>query len=289
MNGPIGGIWDSKLNLFPSAAPFSAVRAILVISVLIILIRYSWMTLDKQKPFSPNPVESFVCYIYWYDHTNQVHDPPSSYYHHVSETTCEGEGHAAAAAARMRKLASEGKQTAEWIGEDEGADERVVNRFDQQQMKTFVLEEDYLRERDNVTKVVHTVPGCWESNQSMDLEHPPPKLEKLATDPENQGIITDLLGFARDKEFYKRIGKAWKRGYLLMNDVSPGTDRSSLIAAMANFLEFDIYHLDLASMPSISELRNVLVSTRNRSLIAIQDFDHCAGTGMLHNLVNEVS
>ncbi|KAI8553595.1 hypothetical protein RHMOL_Rhmol05G0028200 [Rhododendron molle] len=261
MNGPICGIWDSTLKLFPSAAPFSLVKAILVISVLII-IRYSWMTLDKQKPSSPDPVESFVCYIYLYDHTNQGHDPPCSYYHHVirskSDTTCEGEGHAAAATVRMRKLASEGKQTAAWFGEDERADERVVNRFDQQQLKTFVLEEDYLRERDNVTKLVHTdVRGCWESNQSMDLEHPP-KLEKLAAmDPENQGIITDLLGFARDKEFYKRIGKAWKRGYLLLND-SPGTDRSSLIAAMANFLEFDIYHLDLASMPSISELRNVL-------------------------------
>ncbi|KAG5512875.1 hypothetical protein RHGRI_038699 [Rhododendron griersonianum] len=101
--------------------------------------------------------------------------------------------------------------------------------------------------------------------------------------PENEGIISDLLGFLRDKEFYKRIGKAWKKGYLL--DDSPCTDRSSLIAAMANCLEFDIYDLDLTGVSSISELTNVLVSVRNRSVIAIKDFDHWFA--MLPNLKNE--
>ncbi|KAH7852613.1 hypothetical protein Vadar_027017 [Vaccinium darrowii] len=41
------------------------------------------------------------------------------------------------------------------------------------------------------------------------------------------------------------------------------------------------------SMSSISELTNMLVSTKNRSLIAIKDFDHCAG--MLPNLKNELT
>ncbi|KAG5512852.1 hypothetical protein RHGRI_038678 [Rhododendron griersonianum] len=101
-------------------------------------------------------------------------------------------------------------------------------------------------------------------------------LEELGMDPENEGIISDLLRFVRDKEeFFKKAGKDWKRGYLFCD--SPGTDRSSLIAAMANFLEFDIYHLDLTGLTSISELTNVLVSIRNRSLIAIQDFDQWAG------------
>ncbi|KAG5512898.1 hypothetical protein RHGRI_038722 [Rhododendron griersonianum] len=97
-------------------------------------------------------------------------------------------------------------------------------------------------------------------------------LEELGMDPENEGIISDLLRFVSDKEeLYKEAGKDWKRGYLLYN--SPGTDRSSLIATMANFLEFDICHLDLMGLTSISELMNVLVSIRNRSLIAIKDFD----------------
>ncbi|KAG5512890.1 hypothetical protein RHGRI_038714 [Rhododendron griersonianum] len=101
-------------------------------------------------------------------------------------------------------------------------------------------------------------------------------LEELGMDPENEGIISDLLRFVRDKEeFFRKPGKDWKRGYLFCD--SPGTDRLNLIAAMANFLEFDIYHLDLTGLTSISELTNVLVSIRNRSVIAIQDFDQWAG------------
>ncbi|KAI8553584.1 hypothetical protein RHMOL_Rhmol05G0027200 [Rhododendron molle] len=91
---------------------------------------------------------------------------------------------------------------------------------------------------------------------SMEIEQPA-KLAELGTDPENEGVISDLLRFARDKEFCKMAGKAWKRGYLF-ND-SPGTDRSSLIAAMANRLEFDVYNLDLTGLSSISELTDVLI------------------------------
>ncbi|KAG5547260.1 hypothetical protein RHGRI_013061 [Rhododendron griersonianum] len=123
--------------------------------------------------------------------------------------------------------------------------------------------------------------GCC---HSMELEQVV-TFAKLGTDPENEGIISDLLRFVRDKEFYKSIGKAWKRGYLF-ND-SPGTDRSGLIAAMANCLEFDIYDLDLTGLSSISELTHVLVSIRNRSFVVIKDFDHWIG--MLPNLKNELT
>ncbi|XP_058214181.1 uncharacterized protein LOC131325762 [Rhododendron vialii] len=115
--------------------------------------------------------------------------------------------------------------------------------------------------------------GCWHSMEELEQGT---TLEELGMDPENVGIISDLLRFVSDKEeFYKKAGKDWKTGYLLYD--SPGTDRSSLITAMANFLEFDIYHLDLAGLTSISELTNVLVSIQNRSLIAIKDFDQWAG------------
>ncbi|KAK8647033.1 hypothetical protein V6N13_120791 [Hibiscus sabdariffa] len=55
--------------------------------------------------------------------------------------------------------------------------------------------------------------------------------------------IEDLDKFMRRKEYYKRVGKAWKRGYLLFGP--PGTRKSSLIAVMANYLNFDIYDLEL--------------------------------------------
>lgn len=49
--------------------------------------------------------------------------------------------------------------------------------------------------------------------------------------------------------------------------------KSSLIAAMANYLKFDIYDLELTHLRSNSELRRLLVSTANRSILVIEDID----------------
>lgn len=106
---------------------------------------------------------------------------------------------------------------------------------------------------------------------SVNLEHPS-TFETLAMDPDQKKkIIEDLDRFVKRREFYKRVGKAWKRGYLLYGP--PGTGKSSLIAAMANYLKFDIYDLELSRLYSNSDLRRILVSTSNRSIIVIEDID----------------
>lgn len=110
--------------------------------------------------------------------------------------------------------------------------------------------------------------GVW---GSIDLEHPA-NFETLAMDPEmKKMIIDDLDRFVRRKDYYKKVGKAWKRGYLLYGP--PGTGKSSMIAAMANYLKFDIYDLELTSLYSNSELRRILLSTTNKSIIVIEDID----------------
>ncbi|CAL0311483.1 unnamed protein product [Lupinus luteus] len=110
--------------------------------------------------------------------------------------------------------------------------------------------------------------GGW---GSINLEHPA-TFDTLAMDPSmKKAIIDDLDRFVRRKEFYKKVGKAWKRGYLLYGP--PGTGKSSLIAAMANYLKFDIYDLELTSIFSNSEFRRVLLSTTNRSILVIEDID----------------
>ncbi|CAN6273206.1 unnamed protein product [Urochloa humidicola] len=86
-----------------------------------------------------------------------------------------------------------------------------------------------------------------------------------------QSIIDDLDRFTKRKDYYKRIGRAWKRGYLLYGP--PGTGKSSLIAAVANHLRFDIYDLDLAEVQSNSDLRRLLTGTSNRSIIVAEDID----------------
>nr|POE96023.1 aaa-atpase [Quercus suber] len=106
---------------------------------------------------------------------------------------------------------------------------------------------------------------------SINLEHPA-TFEKLAMDPEVKKMIKDDLDrFVRRKELYKKVGKAWKRGYLLYGP--PGTGKSSLIAAMANYLKFNIYDLNLSDIYSDSQLRRILLATSNRSILVIEDID----------------
>lgn len=77
------------------------------------------------------------------------------------------------------------------------------------------------------------------------------------------------------KEFYKRVGRAWKRGYLLYGP--PGTGKSSLIAAMANYLKFDIYDLQLANIVSDSDLRRLLLSQIGDCSVDLPDRIHGEG------------
>ena len=73
------------------------------------------------------------------------------------------------------------------------------------------------------------------------------------------------------KDYYRKVGKAWKRGYLLYGP--PGTGKSSLIAAMANYLNFDIYDLELTELRTNSDLKKLLIAMANRSILVLEDID----------------
>ena len=53
----------------------------------------------------------------------------------------------------------------------------------------------------------------------------------------------------------------------------PGTGKSSLIVAMANYLNFDIYDLQFTNLIGNSQLRQLLISTANRSILVVEDID----------------
>ncbi|VAH11531.1 unnamed protein product [Triticum turgidum subsp. durum] len=106
---------------------------------------------------------------------------------------------------------------------------------------------------------------------SIVLQHPS-TFDTLAMDmKQKQAIVDDLDRFIKRKDYYRRIGKAWKRGYLLYGP--PGTGKSSLIAAIANHLRFDIYDLELTGVDSNSDLRRLLVGMTNRSILVVEDID----------------
>ncbi|GLT36059.1 hypothetical protein SLA2020_104640 [Shorea laevis] len=108
----------------------------------------------------------------------------------------------------------------------------------------------------------------WES---VPFKHPS-TFDTLAMDPaKKKEIMDDLKDFANGQLFYQKTGRAWKRGYLLYGP--PGTGKSSMIAAMANYLSYDIYDLELTEVHNNSELRKLLMKTTSKSIIVIEDID----------------
>ncbi|TVU44544.1 hypothetical protein EJB05_03989, partial [Eragrostis curvula] len=103
------------------------------------------------------------------------------------------------------------------------------------------------------------------------FEHPK-TFATLAMDPaRKKEIVDDLDMFRNGKDYYARVGKAWKRGYLLYGP--PGTGKSAMIAAMANYLDYDIYDIELTSVHSNTDLRKLFIETTSKSIIVIEDID----------------
>uniref|UniRef100_A0A2C9VQX7 AAA+ ATPase domain-containing protein n=1 Tax=Manihot esculenta TaxID=3983 RepID=A0A2C9VQX7_MANES len=134
-----------------------------------------------------------------------------------------------------------------------------------------------IRMRNRQRKLYTNSPGYkWPSYKQTMWSHivfeHPATFETMALEPEKkQEIIEDLLTFSKSKDFYARIGKAWKRGYLLYGP--PGTGKSTMIAAMANLLNYDVYDLELTAVKDNTELRKLLIETTSKSIIVIEDID----------------
>ncbi|GLT88106.1 hypothetical protein SLE2022_061450 [Rubroshorea leprosula] len=110
--------------------------------------------------------------------------------------------------------------------------------------------------------------GRW---KSAVFKHPA-RFDTLAMEPKlKEDVINDLDAFCGQKEFFQKVGRAWKRGYLLHGP--PGTGKSSLVAAIANHLRCNIYDLQLQRVRSDAELRRILTFTTSRSILLVEDID----------------
>ncbi|XP_066393621.1 AAA-ATPase At3g28580-like [Miscanthus floridulus] len=110
--------------------------------------------------------------------------------------------------------------------------------------------------------------GTW---RHVVFEHPS-TFDTLAMDPvKKREIMDDLDAFRNGKDYYARIGKAWKCGYLLYGP--PGTGKSTMVAAMANYLDYNIYDIELTSVATNTDLRRMFIETKGKSIIVIEDID----------------
>uniref|UniRef100_A0A803MJI8 AAA+ ATPase domain-containing protein n=1 Tax=Chenopodium quinoa TaxID=63459 RepID=A0A803MJI8_CHEQI len=105
----------------------------------------------------------------------------------------------------------------------------------------------------------------------VEFKHPA-SFETLGMEATKKNAIkNDLLRFRSAKDYYNKIGKPWKRGYLLYGP--PGTGKSTMIVAIANLLEYDIYDLELTAVKDNTTLRQLLIETSGKSIIVIEDID----------------
>ncbi|KAK9116944.1 hypothetical protein Sjap_015891 [Stephania japonica] len=134
-----------------------------------------------------------------------------------------------------------------------------------------------MKERKRERKLYTNSPGYnWSSYKStiwshIAFEHPASFQTLAINSKQKQEIMDDLVAFSNGKDYYAKIGKAWKRGYLLYGP--PGTGKSTMIAAMAKLLDYDVYDLELTAVKDNTELRKLLVEVTNKSILVIEDID----------------
>ncbi|XP_020583986.1 AAA-ATPase At2g46620-like [Phalaenopsis equestris] len=83
--------------------------------------------------------------------------------------------------------------------------------------------------------------------RSVTMSHPA-TFDTLVMDPEFKARVrADLELFLKGRAYYARLGRVWKRSYFLYGP--PGTGKSSFVVAMARFLGYNVYDLDLSLIP----------------------------------------
>lgn len=108
----------------------------------------------------------------------------------------------------------------------------------------------------------------WEPHN---FKHPS-NFDTLAMEPELKAKVkADLDAFLKGEQFFHKVGRAWKRGYLLYGP--PGTGKSSMIAAIANYMKYNVYDLELTQVYDNNALKQLLVNTTSKSIIVIEDID----------------
>ncbi|XP_057479693.1 AAA-ATPase At2g46620-like [Actinidia eriantha] len=110
--------------------------------------------------------------------------------------------------------------------------------------------------------------GRW---RSVPFSHPA-TIDAVAMEADlKTKVKSDLESFLKSKQYYHRLGRVWKRSYLLYGP--SGTGKSSFVAGMAKFLCYDVYDINLSNVVDDSDLKMLLLQTTNKSLIVIEDLD----------------
>lgn len=169
-----------------------------------------------------------------------------------------------------------------WINEGNGCDCKSfllkIRKSDKRRVLRPYLQHihtvaDEIDQKKRELKLYMNISGGDQNSRwrSIAFTHPS-TFETIAMESDLKNKVkSDLESFLKAKQYYHRLGRVWKRSYLLFGP--SGTGKSSFVAAMANFLCYDVYDLDLAKVADDSDLKSLLLQTTARSVIVIEDLD----------------
>ncbi|KAL9245432.1 hypothetical protein vseg_019090 [Gypsophila vaccaria] len=84
-------------------------------------------------------------------------------------------------------------------------------------------------------------------------------------------IKVDIETFLKSKQYYHRLGRVWRRSYLLYGP--SGTGKSTFAAALTKSMSYDVYDIDLSKVSDDGDLKSLLLRTTPKSVILMEDFD----------------
>ena len=97
-----------------------------------------------------------------------------------------------------------------------------------------------------------------------------------------QYLINDIEQFINSKDWYHDLGLSYKRGYLLSG--KPGTGKTSIIQAIANYTKSNIYMLDLSKFAKDEELELALEMLPEKCVLVFEEIDTQTNVVLNRNL-----
>lgn len=110
--------------------------------------------------------------------------------------------------------------------------------------------------------------GDWRTRSDL-----PPRTMDSVNIPKEQKdrIINDLGTFLESEDRYNRLAIPWHRGYMFYGP--PGTGKTSLVKALANHFNLDLWYISISDLSAESSLLSLIGGVGPRSMLLLEDID----------------
>lgn len=110
--------------------------------------------------------------------------------------------------------------------------------------------------------------GSWQTRSDL-----PPRTMESVFMPEEQKrrILSDVEDFLSQEDLYNKMAFPWHRGYMFHGP--PGTGKTSLVKAIANHFNLDLWYIGLADLTAEASLLSLLSQVGPRSILLLEDID----------------